>query len=269
MYQFTEDCLIGIADIDGEHRKLFQMINEAQKLLGESTTDATIAAKNLIKALREYAATHFAHEEAYMEKIQDPELARQKKEHRQFAIDMCRYEVNDMDEEQARKVMEELLVYLSRWLYRHIMGSDMMIGHNAPKTGDDAFAFTDKYRTGIELIDAEHQRLFEIIKETNDVIHAELLHDKYDEIVHILDALKDYTILHFQDEEAYMEEIKYEGLQAQKYAHAAFVDKLNEIDLEKVDDNQQEYLEELIDYLLDWLVTHILKVDKKIPAKKS
>jgi hemerythrin len=96
------------------------------------------------------------------------------------------------------------------------------------------------------------------------LINDELLHDKYDKIVDILGELKEYTVKHFSDEEAYMEEIHYSGLDAQKLAHTAFVDKLNEIDLDQVDDNQQEYLNGLIDFLLGWLVNHILKMDKKI-----
>ena len=50
-------------------------------------------------------------------------------------------------------------------------------------------------------------------------------------------------------------------------AHQAFVDKLNEINLDDVDDNQQEYLTELVDFLLSWLVNHILKIDKLIPVQ--
>ena len=144
-----------------------------------------------------------------------------------------------------------------------------MIGKIAPiKEEEDPFAFTDQYRTGIELVDEEHKRLFDIIRETDQVIHAELLHDKYDEIMRILAELKDYTVHHFQDEEEYMERIGYEGLPEQKRAHEAFVEKLTEINLDEVDDNQQEYLEELIAFLLGWLSNHILKADKKIPLEK-
>ena len=70
-----------------------------------------------------------------------------------------------------------------------------------------------------------------------------------------------------QDEEEYMEKIGYEGLAAQKLAHESFVDRLTGINMEEVDDGQQEYLFELIDYLLEWLKNHILKMDKQIPAK--
>ena len=73
-----------------------------------------------------------------------------------------------------------------------------------------------------------------------------------------------YTQEHFSDEEACMEEMGYPGLIEQKKAHAMFIEKLAEIDLETMDDNQQGYLEELIDFLLKWLSVHILQMDKKI-----
>ena len=87
----------------------------------------------------------------------------------------------------------------------------------------------------------------------------------YDKIMDILNELKAYTIEHFSDEEEYMESIRYEGLAAQKRAHEAFVDKLENINLEKIDNDPQEYLQELLEFLLGWLINHILHTDKKIP----
>lgn len=62
MYEFTEDCMIHIEEIDNEHRRLFQMINEAIDLAAH-TEDVTTIADSLLPRLKEYAATHFAHEE--------------------------------------------------------------------------------------------------------------------------------------------------------------------------------------------------------------
>lgn len=36
--------------------------------------------------------------------------------------------------------------------------------------------------------------------------------------------------------------------------------------MNKVEGNPQRYLEELVEYLLGWLVNHILNLDKKIPV---
>lgn len=259
MFQFTEDCLIGITEIDEEHKRLFDLINEAEKFLKESGSEKVVTS-GVIKELQKYAATHFAHEEAYMEKIKDPELLRQKKEHTEFTS-----KVSQMTEDNTD--MEEILKYLAGWLYKHILGSDIMIGKFSEEgKGEDRFAFTEEYYTGIEMVDEEHKKLFDIIRQTHEVMQAEFLHDKYDEIMTLLGQLKEYTIVHFGDEEAYMERIGYDGLEAQKRAHQAFVDRLDAINLDEVDENQDAYLEELIQFLLGWLTNHIKMVDKKIPV---
>ena len=268
MYEFTEDCLIHIPQIDEEHRKLFQMINDALSLV-KATEDISGTAQSLLLHLKDYANTHLAHEEAYMEEIHDPELPLQKKEHAEFAEKINSFILDKSSKEAARASFEELLSYLVRWLYHHILSSDMMIGKMSAVEGtsDDPFAFTDKYKTGIDLVDKEHRRLFEIIKETNDLIQNDLLHDKYDEIMRLLVELKDYTQFHFADEEMLMEKMHYPELAAQKRAHTAFVERLVEIDLSELDDmdnNQQTYLLELIQFLLGWLSNHIIGMDKKI-----
>ncbi len=267
-YEFTDDCLIHIDEIDTEHRKLFQMVNEAISLT-KDTTDVAPIANNLIANLKDYAATHFAHEEAYMESINDPELPMQRTEHAAFAKKINDFVLDTTSEETALASLQELLTYLAHWLFNHILSSDMMIGKMPQRDtkASDPFAFTDAFRTGIQLVDDEHKRLFDIIRETNDLIHEELLHDKYDEIMRLLTELRDYTEFHFRDEEALMERILYPELDAQKRAHSAFVERLVEIDLSELDamdDNQQEYLLGLIDFLLSWLSNHILGSDKKI-----
>ena len=201
-----------------------------------------------------------------MSEHDDPELPLQKKEHAAFTAHIRSLISQPLTEENASAMLDEIPPYLIRWLYRHILSSDMMIGKLTPS---DPFAFTAKYHTGIKEIDEEHSRLFDIIRETNALIHNDLLHDKYDEIIHLLNELREYTKIHFEDEEAYMKKIGFPQLDEQIRAHTAFVDKLMNIDLndlDDMDDHQQEYLLELIDFLAGWLVNHILKMDTKIGA---
>ena len=61
-----------------------------------------------------------------------------------------------------------------------------------------------------------------------------------------------------------MEKIHYPDLNQQKAAHTAFIDKLAGINLDDLDAHQQDYLEDLIAFLLNWLSVHILHMDKKI-----
>lgn len=259
MYQFTDDIRTGIEEIDREHEGLFNLINKAQDMLGESGADVQIVAKELIKKLKDYAESHFAHEEAYMKKIGDSELDSQKIEHADFTERINGIEIEGLDDDTVKEKMTELLEYLSHWLLKHIVGSDSLIGKF-----ESQYAFTSKYYVGVEKIDQEHAKLFEIIADANSVVHDAFLHDKYDEIVRILSELKEYTRVHFRDEEAIMESMGYPGLQAQKEAHISFEEKLAEINLDDVDDNQQTYLEEILDFLLKWLSVHILHMDKKI-----
>ena len=269
MYQFTKDCLIGIPQIDKEHEYLFELVNKAYDALTSSEEEHILIAKNILVKLQNYAKTHFAHEEAYMESIHDPELAMQKKEHLAF---IEKVDILTATAEVNEQVLHEILKFLTRWLYRHILSSDMMIGKSIFATTDNPFAFTQNFHTGIPIIDEEHKQLFAIIAKTNNVIRAELLHDKYDEIMEILSQLRSYTEMHFADEEAYMERISYPDLEAQKRAHSAFVEKLVEIDLfdlDEMDDHQQSYLESLIDFLSSWLTNHILYMDKRIAEFNS
>jgi hemerythrin len=264
MYQFTDDCRIGIPEIDEEHAKLFDLINLTAALVQQKEYSFA-AANSLLAELKEYALTHFAHEERYMEEIHDRELALQKKEHAAFREKIDSYRLAELSEQNGEKVIKELLEYMAKWLYRHILGSDTMIGKFTSEPTDDIFLFSDIYKTGIDFVDQEHQKLFEIIKQANDAVHAHHLHDKYDEIVDIITQLKEYTLMHFTEEESYMEQISYSGIVLQRYAHHSFINRLDEIDLDEMDDNQQEYLEELVEFLMEWLINHIQKMDKKIP----
>lgn len=271
MYQFTEDCLIGVEQIDNEHRRLFELVNETADLLMKDSVSRNDVTR-LFNELNEYAVLHFRHEEEYMMEINDPELARQKEMHQAFVAKLKEIELGDIKSTDDKETVKNILEFVARWLFSHILSSDTMIGvfqkMDAKKEeSKDPFAFTDEYRTGVEIIDEEHAELFRIIKRANDLITEELLHDKYDEIMSVIDELRNYTIKHFADEEEYMISINYEGLATQRKTHEMFVDKLNDINLDDLDDNQQQYLIELVDFLLMWLVNHILKMDKKIPNK--
>lgn len=264
-FELTEDFLTGIEQIDREHARLIQIINNTNRILEQDSTDIQMVAQNLIKELTDYTITHFCHEEEYMEKINDPELPLQKIEHAAF---IKRVKEIPIDDSIKVRDVEEMIQFLVRWLFRHILHSDRMIGKVAPKeTREDPFAFTEKYFTHIPAIDEEHKKLFDIIREADDLIHNSLLHDKYDKIIAILEQLREYTETHFAHEEKYMSEIGYPNLSSQITTHTAFIDKLGSIDfneLQSMDDNQQEYLEDLIDYLLNWLSEHILGADKLI-----
>ena len=111
MYTFKEDCRLGIEEIDKEHEELFRLINEAQELLDQKMASEKIVA-NIVDHLGRYAREHFAHEEAYMDSIKDPELPRQKKEHQEFAAKIESIELSGAGEEESRDILANLVQYL-------------------------------------------------------------------------------------------------------------------------------------------------------------
>lgn len=266
MFTFTKDCLIGVPEIDDEHKRLFELIGAVDAAL-KADVDSISTAMALLNELKQYAVTHFAHEEAYMTSIQDPELPRQQKEHQAFIDKVNSYRFSDITDDTAKALILELLEYLSKWLMGHILGSDIMIGQFEACDKPAIPVFTDKFKTGIAMIDEEHKTLFDIIGKIYEAIEVELVHDKFDLILDILDELKEYTSVHFADEENYMKEIGYEGLAQQQILHETFIETLNNVNLDHVDDNQEDYLYEVLNFLQNWLINHILKVDKLIPQQ--
>jgi len=122
----------------------------------------------------------------------------------------------------------------------------------------------DEFKTGIEIIDNEHKMLFEIADKIYNLSKNEFIIDKYDRIVNLIEELKGYAALHFRDEEAYMESINYKKMFTQKVDHDNFIKKLNQIDLNDLDANQDEYIFDLLEFVNEWLVSHILEKDKLI-----
>jgi hemerythrin len=126
------------------------------------------------------------------------------------------------------------------------------------------YEMKENYYTGIKLIDEEHKELFRIADEAYQVFKDEFIVDKFDNIVTIIVRLKEYAIKHFADEEAYMQSIKYKKFLSQKVEHDDFIEKLEAINFDQMDHNQTETLVELLEFLNDWLVHHILEKDKLI-----
>ncbi len=123
------------------------------------------------------------------------------------------------------------------------------------------YEFKEEYKTGIDFIDEQHEKLFHIADRTYYLLKDELSIDKYDKIIELINELKEYTAYHFKCEEEYMESIKYKRMFTQKVEHESFIKKLDEIDLGKVDENQDEYIMEILEFLSNWLINHICRND--------
>ncbi|MCI8542824.1 bacteriohemerythrin [Acetatifactor aquisgranensis] len=120
-----------------------------------------------------------------------------------------------------------------------------------------------EYFTGIESIDQEHSRLFELAQETQDLLTDPLVYDKTEKLNSLISELIDYTKTHFAHEEAFMRSIHYAEIDSHMVLHRKFEDNLMQFDpdcLEDVD-NQNEIVEKLLGFLITWLIDHIQRMD--------
>lgn len=122
----------------------------------------------------------------------------------------------------------------------------------------------EEYKIGIPMIDEEHTHLFELAETAYQLMKEEYLFDKYDQLTAILQELKEYTKQHFSDEEEYMESIDYQAIFIQKAQHKIFIAKLEETKLEAIEENQDQVIQDLLEFLTDWLINHIVKMDMLI-----
>jgi len=126
-------------------------------------------------------------------------------------------------------------------------------------------AWKAEFELGIPEIDRQHRRLVEIGGALFELISDQTRTDYYDEIMAMLKELEDYTVTHFAYEEAAFDAKGFIGTDAHKFEHKLFIKKLEKYqnNLESVDRNQKDVLLELLTFVSDWLVKHIIKTDRE------
>lgn len=124
--------------------------------------------------------------------------------------------------------------------------------------------WSEEYAIGIEKIDEQHKKLFEIANKAYELLKNPFFTDKYDKIVVIIKELKDYTKYHFDYEEKYMQSIGYKKYFSQKVAHNECVEKINKFDLKHIDNNQDEAILNLLEFIVSWISSHIKEEDTQI-----
>ena len=123
------------------------------------------------------------------------------------------------------------------------------------------------YLLGLELMDTQHQHLLQLMEDAQNLLDDENLLYKDEELIEILQGLKDYIKKHFNDEIALMKSMDYPRLQLHINAHNEFIEKVNsfEIDAEKISlRTQDKMIYDLMEYLKEWLQIHILDCDRKV-----
>ncbi len=77
--------------------------------------------------------------------------------------------------------------------------------------------------------------------------------------------MKDYVIVHFNEEEAYQAEINYPELEAHKKAHEDFKEGINKyVKIFEEEGFNEDRIQEFGGKLMTWLIMHVGNMDQKI-----
>lgn len=117
----------------------------------------------------------------------------------------------------------------------------------------------EKYSVKIQKIDEQHQMLIKII---NEVFEAKTNALGKMAIANVLKRMADYAQIHFKDEEALMANHGYPELEEHRTAHQYFITKVADF-YRGFNLDQDTLTEDMLFFLKDWLLTHIMESDKR------
>ena len=121
----------------------------------------------------------------------------------------------------------------------------------------------DSFSVGVEKLDADHKRLFDII---NRVDAAEKAGKS---VQWVLEELRNYAEVHFRGEEELMKAADYPEIEEHMRQHKAFVEWLATVERTyNLSPDAHFYIADSVnEYLRDWLTHHILLVDMQYKGR--
>jgi len=121
------------------------------------------------------------------------------------------------------------------------------------------FTWYKKYSVNNEELDNHHKALFDIL---NRLYENCMVRNNANCMDPIVEELVSYSNYHFSAEEQHMKDIGYKDIDKQILEHRGFTDRALQLQ-QVVDKNDFELTKELIVFLGNWLLHHVMEEDKK------
>ena len=119
-------------------------------------------------------------------------------------------------------------------------------------------AWSNQFSVGVQEVDKQHQVLIGIVNQLSAALDMQ---DRDLDSHKVINELVQYTVYHFGTEERLMREISYAGIDRHVHEHQAFVKQVGQM-VTQLDHGQGPSLLELLLFLRDWLISHILNSDR-------
>ena len=118
--QWNDSLSVGVAEIDKQHQKLVQMINDLHDAMRQAKGNTVLGP--LVSGLIDYAGTHFKSEERYFTRFAYPDTDAHKRAHADFVAKVLDFKVKF--EANTIGLSMDVMTFLSNWLQAHIKGED-------------------------------------------------------------------------------------------------------------------------------------------------
>jgi hemerythrin-like metal-binding protein len=166
-------------------------------------------------------------------------------------------ENNQASEQQAASAQElySMVSHISKLSHSLTEGNKVDIQIN----------WNNSYSVEVQEIDSQHKTLVDLINELCVAIEQKRSNSATSKVI---EQLTHYTKTHFKWEEEYMERVGHMDLASHKAQHKKFVDRISEFE-QAFKTGKATLTFEIIEFLKDWLIKHIMVSDKKYMKDKK
>ena len=122
------------------------------------------------------------------------------------------------------------------------------------------FNFEKEFKLGIDIIDNEHIILVEML---NDAFNLIKENKKKEAQLLFSDTLAKYVNEHFHNEEKFMEQIAFPGIEDHRRIHENFKKMFLKLKIEIESSHEENALRRVLTDTFSWIISHIGKTDRK------
>ena len=121
---WNEKLSVNIAEIDKQHQKLIQMVNDLDDAMRQGKGRDLLG--KILGDMIKYTSDHFTTEEKYFAQYSYPDAENHIKEHKTFVEKVLKFQ----REFEAKRfgLSTDIINFLCNWLNKHILGTDKKYG---------------------------------------------------------------------------------------------------------------------------------------------
>ena len=131
--EWHEYLAVGVAEIDRQHRQLFDKFNSFLTACDADQGDEEVS--RLFWFLTAYVATHFADEERLQKEIGFPDYLAHREQHQAFTGKVVELKERLAGEGPTGEFFSTVTLFMTGWLIEHISGMDRAIGRFMKERG--------------------------------------------------------------------------------------------------------------------------------------